>query len=147
MNKPIRSLSISLSVLALAFAVSGRAHEHEEENSAVGPDKGITAYEEDKGFKLSPEAEKTFEITTSAFSGGSISLPKSAVFRGLEVTNLFRVRDGFYRRIDFKTLSKTADRIVVSSPDLASGDRVVLTGVGFLRIVELQAGGGIEDHH
>jgi hypothetical protein len=126
-----------------AQAEAGHAHEEEDENPAVGPDKGITETDHEKGFKLSPEAVKRFGITSrTVVSSQAVSLPKSAIFFGLQERNIFRERAGFYRRVDFKTISKSAGEYTISSDDLIAGDRVVITGIGFLRIAEIASEGG-----
>lgn len=135
-------------ILALALSASAFAQEKEESNPAVGPDKGITEASEQEGFKLSKEAKEKFEISSQKYTGEkSFSVPKSGIFFGLQKNNLFRIRGGFYRRIDFTVISKSPSQWAVSSPELRAGDEIVNNGVGYLRIVELQAGGGIADEH
>ncbi len=122
--------------------------EHEEENSQVGPDKGITEASDENGIKLSPEAEKNFEIAKVAVGkDGKISISTAAIVTaGVEV-NVFRYRDGFYKRIDFNKLTQTNSQITLSSKDLAAGDFVVTQGLGFLRIAEIAAFGGAPEGH
>ena len=81
------------------------------------------------------------------YKGPSMTLPKEAVFRGLSEVNIYRLRQGHYKRIDFKTLEKTKSTIKLSSGDLAPGDQIVVDGIGFLRIAEIAASGGISDSH
>lgn len=119
----------------------------EEERSQVGPDKGILEASEDKGIKLSPEAEKNFEIEKIAFHAGQITLNLTAfVTAGVEI-NVFRFRDGFYKRIDFIKLSQTNNQITIASKDLVKGDYIVTRGLGFLRIAEIAAFGGAPEGH
>ncbi len=136
----------------------GHAHEekdehgHEEEghgeNRAVGPDKGITEANEKLGFRLSAEAVKNFGITTKDVSGpGTFTLPRSSIFFGLQERNIYRIRNGFYQRIDFVTLSKSFSQLTISVSDLKAGDKIVLSGLGFLRIAEIAAFGGIGEGH
>lgn len=77
-----------------------------QERGSVGPDKGITEYDEHEGFKLSKEALKNFDLKYLKLSGQSPwAVPKSAlVHTGVE-TNLFRKRNGFFKRIDFETVN------------------------------------------
>lgn len=126
----------------------GDGHGHGAEVSAsVGPEKGILEASEAKGFKLSPEALKNFAIKTMPASTGSMKLARSSVFFGLEERNLYRVRDGFFKRIDFKTLSSTKTELTVSSSDLKEGDQIAVEGLGLLRICELAAFGGVSEGH
>ncbi len=129
----------------------GHGDEHaqnEEENPQVGPNKGILAASEDEGIKLSPEAEKNFEIQKIKVSNpSSIEIPKDALITaGLEV-NLYRYRAGFYKRIDFEQLSRSKNKISIRSRDLQSGDEIAITGLGFLRIAEIAAFGGAPEGH
>ena len=121
----------------------GHGEEGEEENSAVGPEKGITKADKNLGFQLSESAKKTFKFSTvPATPGQNMILPPSAIFYGLQERNVFRVRDGFIKRVDFKFISNTKSQVVVQIDDLKVGDSIVTTGLGFLRIAELAASGG-----
>ncbi|MBK7961793.1 MAG: hypothetical protein IPK04_11720 [Bdellovibrionales bacterium] len=127
----------------------GDEHAHgEEENPQVGPNKGILAASEDEGIRLSPEAEKNFEIQKLKITAASsFEIPKDAVVTaGLEV-NLYRYRDGFYKRIDFDQISRSGNKISIRSRDLKNGDEIAITGLGFLRIAEIAAFGGAPEGH
>lgn len=117
-------------------------HGHEE-NSQVGEGQGIVAASEKEGIKLSPEAEKNFEIQKIT---GNIIL-KSAIVKVGEEINLYRYRDGFYKRIDFSVVKKEGDKIHIQSPDLKSTDQIVVQGMGYIRIVEIAAFGGAVTGH
>ena len=121
---------------------------HEEESSIVGAERGIVAASADSGIKLSPEASKNFDLQTAPLAGpGPWTLPVfSVVYSGREV-NLYRFREGFYKRIDFKVLSKDSKNIRVMSPDLRSGDSIATGGLGFLRVAEIAAFGGAPEGH
>ena len=123
-------------------------HGEEEAPANVGPDKGILAASEKDGFKLSPEALKNFEIQTMSLSGiGPWTVPMAARLLSGEETNLYRVRGDFFKRIDFKTITKSNGQLTVSSSDLKPGDKLVTNGIGFLRIAELAASGGAPEGH
>jgi hypothetical protein len=120
----------------------------ESESSKVGPDKGILEVDEHEGFKLSPEALKNFDIKTQKLRGkGPWSLTKKAQVRTGEETNFFRVREGFFKRIDFQVVRKTNEEVFVDSKQLQDGDEIVVSGLGFLRIAELAAFGGAPEGH
>lgn len=129
----------------------GHAHhdDHdEEENASVGPDKGILEIDEDLGFKLSPEATKNFDLQVQKLSGqGPWSVSRSSLLHSGEEVNVFRRRQGFYKRIDFKEVRRTATEITLSSVDLRNGDELVVAGLGFLRIAEMAASGGVAHGH
>lgn len=122
--------------------------EHEEENSQVGADKGILEASEEQGIKLSPEAEKNFEIEKVVVTNSnSINISKNAIVTsGVEV-NLYRYRDGFYKRIDFVKLSKNGNTLMISSKDLRKGDSIVTRGLGFILVAEIAAFGGAPEGH
>jgi hypothetical protein len=122
--------------------------EHEEANPQVGPNKGITEASEENGIKLSPEAEKNFEIEKIAVNkDGKVSIhTNSIVTAGVEI-NVFRYRNGFYRRIDFIKISQTNYQITITSKDLTAGDFIVTQGLGFLRVAEIAAFGGAPEGH
>jgi len=120
----------------------------EEENPQVGPNKGILAASAEEGIKLSHEAERNFEIQKiKVTAANTFEIPKDAVVTaGLEV-NLFRYRDGFYKRIDFDQISRSGNKILIRSKELKNGDEIAITGLGFLRIAELAAFGGAPEGH
>lgn len=124
-------------------------HHSEGENSPnVGPEKGITEANGRDGFRLSPEAVRNFELQFAKISGqGPWLIARSAILSSGEETNLFRHRQGFFKRIDFKAQKGLGTELKVLSPDLRDGDEVVTVGVGFLRIAELAASGGVAHGH
>ena len=124
----------------------GEKHE-EEENESVGPEKGIQEADEHKGFRLSPEALKNFEIKTMKLGKSPFTVPTTVVVRSGDEVNLFRMRGGYFKRIDFQTIRKNGQQLVISSPELESGDEIVTSGLGLLRIAELSAFGGLAEGH
>lgn len=127
----------------------GDEHGHgEEENSSVGIDKGIAAADEVNGIKLSAEAIRNFELKTVKLQGaGPWTISPNAILYSGEEINIYRLRDGFYKRIDFILLSKESGSVLVKGKELAGGDEVVVHGVGFLRTAELVAFGGAPEGH
>ena len=126
----------------------GHGHEEEEGSSSVGPEKGILEASDNDGIKLSPEALKNFEIKTQKISGtGPWTIPNSARLHSKEETNLYRLRNGFFKRIDFMQSKKDEKQFIANSKDLKNGDEVVVHGVGFLRIAEVTAFGGAPEGH
>lgn len=133
---------ILITLIISSIAYSGG--DHGETGASIGPDKGILEASEKKGIKLSPEALKNFEIKTLKLTGdGPWSIPKSAILYSGEEINLFRLRDGFFKRIDFQTLNNGQ----VDSDDMRENDEIVISGLGFLRTAELAAFGGVEHGH
>ena len=125
---------------------------HEEKHEKKHDDNDHEEHAEHKeevldGFKLNVASTKTFEITFLKYSSQKITVPESAIYKGLNEVNVYRFREGLYKRIDFKTISKTKSDYIISSVDLSAGDQVVVSGVGFLRIAEIAASGGLSDSH
>lgn len=124
-------------------------HGHKEEKSEnIGPGKGIVAADEENGFQISPEAEKNFEIKRMKFSSlAQIKIPKSAVVTAGMETNIYRYRNGNYKRVDFNVVTKLSDGLHITSKELKPNDEIVIHGMGLLRIAELAAFGGAPESH
>lgn len=123
-------------------------HGHEEEAGNVGPEKGIIEVSERYGFKLSPEALKNFELQFAKLNGdGPWTINPTAIVHAGEEVNVFRRRNGFFKRVDFETAKKGEKTMAIDSDDLREGDEIVISGLGFLRIAELASSGGIAHGH
>lgn len=129
-------------LLFLTFALTFCfAHESGEMSVNVGPNQGIAAFDQELGFKLSPEAHKQFEIQTQKVQNpNDLQVEKSSIAFTLKEQNLYRVRDGYIRRIDFSVKQKSSKSYRVSSPSLKAGDEIATHGLGFLRMVEISLG-------
>jgi replication fork clamp-binding protein CrfC len=123
-------------------------HGHEHKEASVDHDEHDEHDEHGSdGFKLNDTSIKNFELTYVDYKTPGTSISSKAIFRSLSEVNIYRVRAGLFKRIDFKTLEKNKDIWKVSSPDLVSGDKIVVSGIGFLRIAEIAASGGLSDSH
>jgi len=122
-------------------------HGEHEENAQVGPNKGILEANETDGIKLSPEAEKNFEISRIKASGSPIELPQKAIVSAVSEINVYRYRNGFYKRIDFDEVARKSDKVTIRSKDIRAGDEIVTQGLGFLRLAEIAAFGGAPEGH
>jgi hypothetical protein len=142
MKNLMRSLMLCLFCLPLALY----AEEHEEENTAIGPDKGITE-KGDQGFKLAPEAIETFGLSFQDYSGGQITVSNDAIVRVKESQTLFRQREGWFERVEIISLSRNGGNATVQAKGLQAGDKVVVKGVGFLRTAEVIAEEGAGHEH
>lgn len=123
-------------------------HEDEHGSSQVGPDKGVVEASPEKGFKLSKQATKQFDLKfVSVRPDKSVQLPSTAIVHTGEEKNIYRLRDGFIKRIDFKVLSKSGSSLSIQSSDLNANDQVVVEGLGFLRIAEITTFDGAPEGH
>lgn len=129
----------------------GHGHKNEEgeheESTQVGPDKGVLEANEEAGFKLSPEATKNFKLKFQTYNGGQISLSLDSILQTTEEKNIYRVRNGFIKRIDISVVLKTKTELTFTSSALQAGDQIVVSGLGFLRMAELAAFGGAPEGH
>lgn len=125
----------------------GDEHGHEE-NSQVGPGKGIVSASETEGIQISSQAEKNFEIKRVAVPDTlQLEIVKSAIVTAGDEVNLYRYREGHYKRIDFLMVRKSENKVVIKSKDLKAGDEIVVQGMGLLRIAEIAAFGGAPEGH
>jgi hypothetical protein len=119
----------------------GKQNEHEEHDDHQ--EKNASK----DGFSLNEKSIKTFDLKFIKYIGPNTIIPQTAIYKGLNEVNLYRKRNGLFKRIDFKTLKIDKNSISVSSSDLIQGDQIVVAGVGFLRMAEIAASGGLSDSH
>lgn len=121
-----------LFISQVAFAHGGG----EEEGSKIG--KGITAFDKHDGFKLSPESQKRMKFAYKKVDvAGSITIPKDALVLALNEVHVYTHVNEFFKAIDVKIASKTKDSYSLSSPLLKAGHEVVVKGVSFLRVIDM----------
>lgn len=149
MKKPFKLIFIlSLISLAQFWNANILASDGEAESSNIGPDKGILKADEHLGFQLSEKALQNFAVETLNMGAGKeLKIPRTAIVLTGEEKNIFRLRGDFFKRVDFITINESIDFVLIRSPELREGDRIVIKGVGFLRIAEIAAFGGAETSH
>lgn len=148
MKKIVSIFALVFALAPVSFVQASEGHDHEGESSSVGPDKGITDYDDHSGFKLSSEAVKNFALKFQTLSGkNSWSIPNSAILYSGEEVNVYRVRAGFYKRVDFRLISKDDKQTQIKSVDLQEGDQIVVEGIGFLRAAEIVVTDGAPEGH
>lgn len=127
----------------------GHAHgdeEEEEGSSVVGPDKGILEKGKE-GFKLAPEAMKTFELKTEDIRAKVTEIIRPAL---VEIKNdkfIYRLRDGWIKKVSVKVLKKDNLKVTVDISQFKDGDQIITNGVGFVRTAELVAEEGVAHGH
>ncbi len=120
---------------------------HDEEGGAgVGPDKGVLE-KGPLGIKLAPEAVKTIGAKLIPVAGPTTSVPENAVVRIKATKSVFRVRDGWYKRIPVEVLGGQKGSVTVRSEELKSTDQIVSTNAGFIRMAEVIAEEGASHSH
>lgn len=125
----------------------GHGEEGETEAKNVGPEKGVTSFDEEIGFKMSAEALKTFSVEKIALNGaGPWTVPTSALLITGEEKSVYRVRNDTFKRIDVTVLSKNKSESVVQSNELNAGDSLVTKGVGDIRVAEVDVTSGESGH-
>jgi hypothetical protein len=130
-------------------SAQGDTEEHHEEEGAknVGPDKGIISFDEHEGFVLSKEALANFDIKSVSVKGKEPwSLPTSALLLTGDEKNMYRLRGNTFKRIDIQIVRKDSNIVQIKSKDLQTGDSIVIQGVGFLRVAELDVTSGESGH-
>jgi len=133
-----------------AFLVSSSAFASGDhgagESAKVG--KGVIAYDEHDGFKLSPESMKNFKFSFKKIEkNGAVTVPRGAVVFTLDETQLYLVVNGFFKFVDVQIVSKNKTEITVSSDELKAGTDVVTSGVSFLRVITMDLNAGEEGGH
>lgn len=137
----MRLLILLIFAPTLAYSHGGA----ESEGPKIG--KGIIAYDKHDGFKLSPESLKRMKFAFAKVATlGTITIPKNSLVHALNEIHLFIHTDGFFKPIDVKITAKLNNTITVTSPHLKIGTEVVVTGVSFLRVIEMDLGSS-EDAH
>lgn len=121
-------------------------HGHEEGGSVVGPDKGIIE-KGALGIKLSPEAVSTIQPEMIPWQAGSMSIPYLGLVRIKESKSVYRVRNGFYKRVPVTVESRQGEKVTIRVPGLAAGDQIVISQTGFLRIAEVITEEGASHSH
>lgn len=119
---------------------------HEEENSAIGPGKGITEKSEN-GFKLSEKAMKNFNITTVAVASGNMEFARSALVEIKDKKFVYRIRNGWIKKIPVRVLSKTKSKVILEISESQSTDLIITGGNGFVRTAEIITEEGVSHGH
>ena len=120
--------------------------EEEEENSVIGPEKGITEKSEN-GIKLSKEAFQTFEVKLQIMDSAILEIARKTLVEIKNDKYIYRVRDGWIKKIPVKVLSKNKQSLKVEVTQFKAGDQIIVQGVGFVRTADQVAEEGVADGH
>lgn len=119
---------------------------HEEKSSAVGADKGILE-KNSEGFKLAPEAIASFGLEMRTLGSSVFEIPHEALVIVKMEKAIYRVRNGWIRRVPVKVIKKQNKQITIEVSNWQSGDQLIIKGVGFVRTSELVAEEGMAAGH
>lgn len=97
------------------------------------------------GFQLSPDATATFAFKTIPYK--SPALPCEAIVASKDDKTVFRVREGWIKSLPIEILSKKDGLCTIRATDLRTGDHVITTRLGFLRITEVILEEGASHSH
>jgi hypothetical protein len=124
-----------------------KEHGHEEEeNTAVGPDKGILEKSE-HGFKLSPQAIKSFDLKTQNYLNPTAEFPRATLVEVKEEKFVYRLRDGWIKKVPVKVLGKHKLVVNLELSQFHAGDQIIVGGTGFVRVSELVVEEGVSEGH
>jgi len=122
---------------------SGHGDE-EESTGGVGPNNAVTAADEHDGIKLSEKAIQTIGLKTESWNGKSVS--GQTIVYHQDKTSVYRLKDGWYKLVPVTIISKTDNLVHITATELVSGDLIATSGVGLLRVADLDAFSGEVGH-
>lgn len=118
--------------------------EEAEESASVGPGKAVLrAKNEGRFLLLAPEAQKTIglKVAEVAFVSGQGTVPIESLLEYQQVKAVYRLLpDGFIEYVVVNIKKRTDGGALIVGP-LSSGDKIVVSGVAFLRSAQLEASG------
>ena len=124
----------------LLFGTIAYGEEESKSKDRIGQGKAVIAANEKEGFKLSEKAQKNLSLSFSKVNSPSLSVPTSALISFQDFLAIYRLRDGWFRLVEIEP-SIHGEMATFSSKDLKSGDQVVVSNGGLLRVVELDVFG------
>lgn len=114
----------------------GHGHGHGG-GKAIGAGKAIVEVDEEKGFKLSPEASKTLKIKLSKVVGSKFKISKSTLVTSKNIKGVYRLREGFFKLLPVKITKEVKGGYMVEVLGVKSTDQIVVSGVGLLRVTDV----------
>lgn len=150
MNRIILLLLVSsfIHCVCIANESNPRAHKkhrtnkhegdkHREDSKSIGTKKAITVIDIKEGFKLSPEAIKTFSLGFKNVVTNLIQIKKSTLVVSRDLKGIYRLRDGFFKLIPVRIISENASSYKIDPVDIIIGDQIVIKGIDLLRIADI----------
>ena len=101
---------------------------------------------EDGSFKVTDASQKALKIQFLEVKGqGPWTIPKSALVKVKFSTGVYRLYEGNISFILVKIKQQKGEELLVESSDIESGDKIAITGVHFLRLIEADLNSGVVD--
>lgn len=124
------------------LSLSAFAEEADEgKKGRVGPGKAVVEASEKDGLKLSEKALKNLELDFMAVLGGTnISVPASALVHFQDFSAIYRLRNGWFKMVEIEPTIR-GQMAQFNSKDISSGDQIVISNPGFIRVIELDVFG------
>lgn len=134
-----------LVLVSLIFIATTDASAQDAESGfRAGPTMAVQGANLKDGIRLTEKAKEVIGIKTEKLSAGSFSAPKSALVYFGDKVGVYRFRDGWFKLIEIRVVSKKEESVSLTSTELKDGDQIVITGVALLRVSEMDAFGGEE---
>lgn len=129
-------------------------HDHEEEGDhenhgedeghhdhgggkAIGKNKAIVEVDENKGFKLSPEAIGTLKLKLMSIEAAEFKITKESLVVSKNQIGLYRFRDGFFKLVKVKIVKELNHKYLVKIDSFKFADQFVTKGIGLLRVSDV----------
>lgn len=138
----------SLLLTVLLAAGAWASEEHSEGGGArTGANKAVLEADAERGLKLSEKAVRRLGVQTARLAGtGPFRVSAKALVHTKEEVGIYRLREGWYKRVDIEVRGTEHGSAVVSAKDLKAGDLVVVAGAPLLRVAELDVLAEEADH-
>jgi hypothetical protein len=128
---------VSLFLFALLLLPGLGVSSEEENSSRAGPDKAVTAFSKEDGFKLSPQAIEKMGIRFEFIQGKAPwRVPKEALVYLKQSVGVYRQFEGWMSFVLVKVDQKNSDSALIQSNDLEGGDGIAVRGAHFLRMTD-----------
>lgn len=118
--------------------------EEEESVGGVGKNNAVTAADEHEGIQVSAKAQKAIGLQSESYQNGSV--PITALVRHQNQISVYRLRDGWYKRVPVQIEKIENGQAFIQTDELSQGDFVVVQSVALLRVAELDAFSGEVGH-
>ena len=136
-------LSILCFILLFTSVFTAQAQDAEEGGTKIGVDKAVLEKSE-LGFRLSAEASKTLALVSEAFSG---SIPCQSLLQVKGEKFIFTLNDGWFKKLPVSLISKSNEKCIVRATLMKAGDRIVTSGMSYLRLTEISLSESAEHSH